>query len=80
MRLNSFLTSLLLPLFLVAALSACNEDKTEEKEKKVYKVPVETTLVENRTITNTYRTTAVLEAKSESKVTNNVCSQRASIS
>ena len=72
MRLNSLSTSLLLPLFLVTVLSACNEDKTEEKEKKVYKVPVETTLVENRTITNTYRTTAVLEAKAESKVTNKV--------
>jgi membrane fusion protein (multidrug efflux system) len=72
MRLNTSSTSLLLSLFFVTALTGCNEGKVEEKEKKIYKVPVETTLVENRTITNTYRTTAVLEAKSESKVTNKV--------
>jgi membrane fusion protein (multidrug efflux system) len=72
MRLNTLSTSLLLSLFFVTALTACNEEKVEEKEKKVYKVPVETTLVENRTISNTYRTTAVLEAKAESKVTNKV--------
>jgi RND family efflux transporter MFP subunit len=72
MRLNTLSTSLLLPLFFVTILTACNKEKVEEKEKKVYKVPVETILVENRTITNTYRTTAVLEAKSESKVTNKV--------
>jgi len=72
MRLNTSSTSLVLSLFFITALTACNEEKVEEKEKKVYKVPVETTLVENRTITNTYRTTAVLEAKSESKVTNKV--------
>jgi RND family efflux transporter MFP subunit len=72
MRLNALTTSLLLPLFFITVLTACNEEKVEEKEKKVYKVPVETTFIENRTITNTYRTTAVLEAKSESKVTNKV--------
>jgi membrane fusion protein (multidrug efflux system) len=72
MRLNTLTTSLLLSLFFLTALSACNEEIVEEKEKKVYKVPVETTFVENRTITNTYRTTAVLEAKAESKVTNKV--------
>jgi len=74
MRLNTSSTSLVLSLLFMTALTACTEEKVEdkEKEKKVYKVPVETTLVENRTITNTYRTTAVLEAKSESKVTNKV--------
>lgn len=72
MRLNSLATSLLLSLFLVTGLSACNEEKVVDKEKTVYQVPVETTLVDNRTITNTYRTTAVLEAKAESKVTNKV--------
>jgi len=72
MRLNTSSTSLALSLLFITALTACTEEKVEEKEKKVYKVPVETTLVENRTITNTYRTTAVLEAKSESKVTNKV--------
>jgi membrane fusion protein (multidrug efflux system) len=72
MRLNTLSTSLLLSLFFVTTLTACNEEKVEEKEKKVYKVPVETILVENRTISNTYRTTAVLEAKAESKVTNKV--------
>ncbi|AOW77758.1 hypothetical protein A3Q34_13420 [Colwellia sp. PAMC 20917] len=72
MHLNSLATSLLLSLFLVTVLSACNEEKVADKEKKVYQVPVETTLVDNRTITNTYRTTAVLEAKAESKVTNKV--------
>jgi RND family efflux transporter MFP subunit len=72
MRLNTLTTSLLLSLFFVTGLSACNEEIVEEKEKKVYKVPVETIFVDNRTITNTYRTTAVLEAKAESKVTNKV--------
>jgi membrane fusion protein (multidrug efflux system) len=72
MRLNALTTSLLLPLCFITVLTACNEGKVEEKEKIVYKVPVETTFIENRTITNTYRTTAVLEAKSESKVTNKV--------
>jgi RND family efflux transporter MFP subunit len=72
MRLNTSSTSLVLSLLFITALTACTEEKVEEKEKKVYKVPVETTLVESRTITNTYRTTAVLEAKSESKVTNKV--------
>ncbi|MFB0980432.1 MAG: efflux RND transporter periplasmic adaptor subunit [Alteromonadaceae bacterium] len=72
MRLNALTTSLLLPFFFITVLTACNEGKVEEKEKIVYEVPVETTFIENRTITNTYRTTAVLEAKSESKVTNKV--------
>lgn len=72
MRFNKPSTSLLLSLFFISSLVACNEDKVEEKKKKVYKVPVETTIVENKTITNTYRTTAVLEAKAESKVTNKV--------
>jgi membrane fusion protein (multidrug efflux system) len=72
MRLNALTTSLLLPFFFITVLTACNEGKVEEKENIVYEVPVETTFIENRTITNTYRTTAVLEAKSESKVTNKV--------
>lgn len=61
-------------LFLVATLAACSPDSTNEgdTEEEVFKVPVETTFVENRTITNTYRTTAILEARAESKVTNKV--------
>ncbi|MFT5544211.1 MAG: membrane fusion protein (multidrug efflux system) [Glaciecola sp.] len=73
MRPNKPSTSLFL-LLLVATLAACSPDtaKQKEAEETVYKVPVETTLIESRTITNTYRTTAILEAKAESKVTNKV--------
>ncbi|PAJ75802.1 hypothetical protein CJF42_02865 [Pseudoalteromonas sp. NBT06-2] len=54
-------------------LSACSEPQVNEKnEEVVYKVPVETVSLENKNIKNTYKTTAVLEAKSESKVTNKV--------
>ena len=71
MSLNTPSTLLIL---LVAALAACSPSPAQEEKvkEKVYKVPVETTLVENRTITNTYRTTAILEARAESKVTNKV--------
>jgi membrane fusion protein (multidrug efflux system) len=73
MRFNKLFFSLSL-LFLVASLTACsgNKAKKEDTEEEVYKVPVETTLVQVRTITNTYRTTAILEARAESKVTNKV--------
>lgn len=76
MRLNT--SSTLILLSLVAVLAACSPDASKDKNKvgdtedTVYRVPVETTFVENRTITNTYRTTAVLEAKAESRVTNKV--------
>ncbi len=74
MRFTTSPISLLLSLFLIIALTACNEEIAEDKEQeeKVYQVPVETMLLMNKTITNTYRTTAVLEAKAESKVTNKV--------
>ncbi len=56
-------------------LTACSEFKSENKDeevKEVYQVPVETMLLLTQDITNTYKTTAVLEARSESKVTNKV--------
>jgi len=54
-------------------LSACSEPQADEKkEEVVYKVPVETIILATGNIKNTYKTTAVLEAKSESKVTNKV--------
>lgn len=61
-------------LLLAATLVACTPNSAQEEKVKeqVYKVPVETTLVENRTISNTYRTTAILEARAQSKVTNKV--------
>jgi RND family efflux transporter MFP subunit len=66
--------SILGSLCLITLLSACGGEQAEDNDikKKIYRVPVETTLVANKTITNTYRTTAVLEAKAESKVTNKV--------
>jgi membrane fusion protein (multidrug efflux system) len=73
MRFNTPSTSLIISLFLVTALTACTEKSIEEKTKtKTYKVPVETALVQHRDIANTYRATAVLEARSESKVTNKI--------
>ena len=54
--------------------SACNQaDNQAQKEKEEeYQVPVETVYIENKDIANVYRTTAVLEARVESKVTNKV--------
>jgi RND family efflux transporter MFP subunit len=54
-------------------LLACSEktiDKTEQKDK--YRVPVETVSLITQDIINSYQTTAVLEARAESKVTNKV--------
>jgi RND family efflux transporter MFP subunit len=73
MRFNTPPT-LLLIIFLATTLAACSPDSSQEEDtaEEIYRVPVETTLVENRTITNTYQTTAILEARAESKVTNKV--------
>jgi membrane fusion protein (multidrug efflux system) len=74
MRLNTSLHSVLLLFFLITALTACSSDTSQDEnnEEEIYRIPVETTLVEIRSIANTYQTTAVLEAKAESKVTNKV--------
>jgi membrane fusion protein (multidrug efflux system) len=75
MRAAIFKKPLLLTFCSIFILSSCSDFSTDEKEKKekeVYKVPVETTELLIQDITNTYRTTAVLEAKAESKVTNKV--------
>jgi len=58
-------------------LSACSDpsamDKADKKKEKAeYQVPVETIELITQDISNTYRTTAVLEARAESKVTNKV--------
>ena len=54
-------------------LSGCSEPQADEKKEEViYEVPVETIFLSKQNIKNTYKTTAVLEAKSESKVTNKV--------
>ena len=58
-----------------AFLSACSGNERNDKEKSeesVYRVPVEATLLESGTISNTYKTTAILEARAESRVTNKV--------
>ena len=55
----------------IAVLVACSgpaEDKKTKDEKEVYLVPVETIELITQDISNTYRTTAVLEARAESKV------------
>jgi len=59
-----------LAFFLVGCFGEAEQKNKEEK--KQYKVPVETTALLIQDITNTYRTTAVLEARAESKVTNKV--------
>lgn len=67
---RTFLISVLISAYF---LSGCSEPQADEKEEEViYKVPVETITLEQQDIKNTYKTTAVLEAKSESKVTNKV--------
>jgi RND family efflux transporter MFP subunit len=73
MRLNKFnrLASLVV---ISVLLNACSGEKSEKKpsEEPVYRVPVEVVMLETRSISNTYNTTAVLEARAESNVTNSV--------
>jgi RND family efflux transporter MFP subunit len=77
MRLSTHKFKLILSIFITLLLSACSDvsvsDKdADKKEKEEYKIPVETIALTTLDISNTYRTTAVLEAKAESKVTNKV--------
>jgi len=77
MRFSTDKFKLILPILTTLLLSACSDfsasdENANKKEKEVYKVPVETIAVLTQDITNTYRTTAVLEARAESKVTNKV--------
>jgi len=75
MRVSILTKPLVLSFCSIILFTACSDFSSDEKEKKekvIYKVPVETTQLLSQDITNTYRTTAVLEAKSESKVTNKV--------
>lgn len=56
-------------------LSACSGDRKKQDDKSeesVYQVPVEATLLEIGKISNTYKTTAILEARAQSTVTNKV--------
>lgn len=56
-------------------LSACSGDEKKQDEKSedsVYQVPVEAKLLKIGHISNTYKTTAILEARAQSKVTNKV--------
>ena len=58
---------------IIISLLACSEkttDKTQQKDK--YRVPVETVSLLSQDIAKSYQTTAVLEARAESKVTNKV--------
>lgn len=65
--------TLILSIISVLTLSACVEKEADtKKEEKVYKVPVETIAVQYKDVSNTYKTTAVLEARSESRVVNKV--------
>jgi RND family efflux transporter MFP subunit len=63
-----------LSMFLFVSLSACSPDNTKEEkdDDPVFKVPVETAQVTIGRISNTYNTTAVLEARAESRVVNKV--------
>jgi RND family efflux transporter MFP subunit len=63
-----------LSLFVLVVLSACSPDKTkdEKADETVFKIPVETAQVTIGRISNTYKTTAVLEARAESRVVNKV--------
>lgn len=60
-------------LFTMLLMTACvDEQGKEDKEEVAYKVPVETVSIAFQNITNTYKTTAILEAQAESKVVNKV--------
>jgi len=75
MRLSNHKLSLVLSIVTILLLSSCSEPNGKDsklKEKQEYQVPVETTELVHKNISNTYRTTAVLEARAESKVTNKV--------
>jgi len=63
--------SLTAAIFIAACSGPATDEKVEE-DKDVYLVPVETIELVTQDISNTYRTTAVLEARAESKVTNKV--------
>jgi RND family efflux transporter MFP subunit len=73
MRINNAF-KVLLSFFVVSVLSACSGQgvKEEKPEETVFKVPVETTALKIGSISNTYNTTAVLEARAESRVVNKV--------
>jgi len=67
--------SLILTSLIFVIISACSkqdDSKSEVEKDTEYKVPVEVVQLAIQDITNTYRTTAVLEARAESKVTNKV--------
>jgi len=75
MRLSNHILPLFLSIITTFLLFSCSEfsdKKTKVKEKEEYQVPVEITELVLQDISNTYRTTAVLEARAESKVTNKV--------
>lgn len=72
---HSLKTQQLLIITLVCMLiSACSKDKAngDVTENEIYQVPVETVKLAFADMTNTYRTTAILEAQAESRVTNKV--------
>lgn len=76
MRFNKKFTLITL-IALSILMTGCSGEQTEKeqdknKEEPIYRVPVEATKVKIGAISNTYNTTAVLEARAESKVTNKV--------
>ncbi|MCL1049206.1 efflux RND transporter periplasmic adaptor subunit [Shewanella abyssi] len=62
---------IILPILLVALLSACGAEE-EVKEEEKYAVPVETTTVIQGDVSSFYSTTATLEAPEEAKVVTRV--------
>ncbi|QQX82060.1 efflux RND transporter periplasmic adaptor subunit [Shewanella sp. KX20019] len=62
---------IILPILLVALLSACGAEE-EIKEEEKYAIPVETTTVIQGDVSSFYSTTATLEAPEEAKVVTRV--------
>ncbi|MGB0894691.1 MAG: efflux RND transporter periplasmic adaptor subunit [Parashewanella sp.] len=62
----------ILPITLVAILTACSQGQTEEKEQDVYAIPVETARVTTGDVGSFYSTTATLEAPEEAEVVTRV--------
>ncbi|RYV01814.1 efflux RND transporter periplasmic adaptor subunit [Shewanella sp. OPT22] len=64
--------TILLPVVLAGALTACSQNQAEEKKEEIYAIPVETALVSTGNVGSFYSTTATLEAPEEAEVVTRV--------
>ena len=64
--------STLIPVILIATLTACSQNQAEEKKEDTYAIPVETSQVNSGSVGSFYSTTATLEAPEEAEVVTRV--------